>query len=100
MHFPYSHSKINLILNDIQDYKKVKIKKNPTSKIEAILKLRDALVKHNYPNQLIYSKIIDILKEYDIPPSHIKRILDFYAKDPSRMTKFFESGDIFSHYEE
>lgn len=96
MYFPYSHAKIDWILNDIHDYKKSKIQKNTTSKIEAILKLREVLIKHNYPNQLMYSKIIEILKDYDIPPSHIIRILDFYAEDPSKITKFLESGDIFS----
>ncbi len=95
MSFPYSHTKIDLILNDIKDYKKAKTTKNIRSKTEAILRLRDALIKHNYPNQLIYSKIIDILKDYDIPPHKIIDILDFYAKYPSRLIKFYESGDIF-----
>ncbi len=96
MPFPYSHTKIDLILNDIKDYKKAKTTKNTRSKTEVILKLREALIKHNYPNQLIYSKIIDILKDYDIPPNKIIDILDFYAKYPSIITKFYESGDIFS----
>ncbi len=96
MSLSYSHTKIDLILNDIKDYKKAKTTKNTRSKIEVILKLREALVKHNYPNKLIYSKIIDILKDYDIPPHKIIYILDFYAEDPSGITKFYESGDIFS----
>ena len=94
MHYSYSNTKINLILDGIKEYKKRK--KNTRNKMEAILDLRALLIKHNYPNQLIYSKIIDILNNYDISPRYIKYLLDYYVEDPTRITKFYESGDIFS----
>ena len=85
MHYSYSNAKINLILEDIKDYKKRK--KNTRNKMEAILDLRELLIKRNYPNQLIYSKIIDILKNYNIPPGYIKYLLDYYSEDSIKNNK-------------
>jgi hypothetical protein len=85
----FYNSEIKIILDDIKDYKKIN-KIRPTNKIDVILRIRDILVKHNYPNQLIYSKILDLLKDYDIRPQNIIYILDLYAGDPSKTEKFYE----------
>lgn len=70
---PYD-AEIDLILEKISLYKKLKRKK--INKKEMILKVRDALIKQNCPNQLISSKVVKLLKDYDITPRYIIMILE------------------------
>lgn len=83
----YSKTKIDEILEEIKEYKR--FRKKITKEYETILRIRDVLMKHNYPNQLIYSKVLEILKDYNISPAKIVRVLDLYA-DPIKTENYYK----------
>ena len=85
----FHNNEIKIILDGIKEYKKIE-KIRPRDKIEVILRIRDVLIKHKYPNRLIYSKILDVLKNYNIPPQNIIYTLDWYAGDPLKAKRFYE----------
>lgn len=84
----YSTTEIDLILEEIKDYKK--IKRDSTKRLGAILKIINVLNESNYPKGLILFKVLDTLKNYDITTQKIKRALDYYEDDPSKANRFYK----------
>ncbi len=71
---------IELILEKIQNYKKVKRRKIDKRKV--ILDIKDDLIKQNVPSHLISTEIVKILKDYDISTRYILMVLDSKFKIP------------------
>jgi len=88
MSIDYSTTEIDLILEEIKEYKK--IKRDSTKRLGAILKIINILNENNYPKGLILFKLLDILKDYDIPPQKIIGALDYYDNDPSKANRFYK----------
>jgi len=88
MSLDYSTTEIDLILKEIKDYKK--IKRDSTKRLGAILKIIDILNVADYPKGLILFKLLDILKEYDIPTRKIIEALDYYDSDPLKANRVYK----------
>ena len=73
-------NEIDLILEKIQNYKKIERRK--INKRQVILDIRDELIKQNYPAYLISKEIVKILKDYDISERYILMVLDSRYKIP------------------
>ena len=71
---------IELILEKIQNYKKIERRK--INKRQVILDIRDELIKQNYPTYRISTEIVKILKDYDISERYILMVLDSRYKSP------------------
>jgi hypothetical protein len=88
MSIDYATNEIELILDDIKEYKK--IKRDSTKRLGAILKIINILKETNYPEGIILFKLLDILKDYDIPTHKIREALEYYENDPSKANRFYK----------
>ena len=83
---PYDQE-IGSILEKIQEYRNIKRKK--INKMEVIMSLKDALIEQNFPPQMISSKILNLLKNYDISERYILMVLDSRFKSPGKTIKSY-----------